>query len=95
MDGGVAPRLSPYPAGCHHYAFIFPVPPDSRVIRGCGWDDSAYKNRCYQRAGFGGRLEVCACADDNCNGAVSLQSINSVLGVLCPLVIMAVFTRFF
>lgn len=75
--------------------FVSIVPPDSRVIRGCGWDDSAYKNKCYQRSGFGGRLEVCACANDNCNGAVSVQSINSVMGVLCPLVILAVFTRFF
>lgn len=71
------------------------VPPDSRVIRGCGWDDSAYKNKCYQRSGFGGRLEVCACELDNCNGAVSLKSINSVLGFLCPLAIWAAFTRFF
>lgn len=71
------------------------LPPDSRVIRGCGWDDSAYKNKCYQRSGFGGRLEVCACELDNCNGAVSLKSINSILGFLCPLAIWAAFTRFF
>lgn len=50
------------------------VQPDSRVIRGCGWDDSNYKNTCYQRAGFGGRQEVCACETDNCNSSVSLKS---------------------
>uniref|UniRef100_U5ES22 Putative secreted protein n=1 Tax=Corethrella appendiculata TaxID=1370023 RepID=U5ES22_9DIPT len=45
------------------------LPPDSRVIRGCGWDDSNYKGKCYQRSGFGGRQEVCACYEDNCNSA--------------------------
>jgi len=45
------------------------LPPDSRVIRGCGWDDSQYKGRCYQRSGFGGRQEVCACFEDTCNSA--------------------------
>lgn len=45
------------------------LPPDTRIIRTCGWDDSTYKNRCYQRSGFGGRQEVCACETDLCNGA--------------------------
>lgn len=45
------------------------VLPDSRVIRTCGWDDSQHKNRCYQRSGFGGRQEVCACDKDGCNGS--------------------------
>ncbi|KAJ8977399.1 hypothetical protein NQ317_013303 [Molorchus minor] len=31
--------------------------PDSRVIRSCGYDDSQYANRCFQRSGFGGRQE--------------------------------------
>uniref|UniRef100_A0A182PMQ3 Bromo domain-containing protein n=1 Tax=Anopheles epiroticus TaxID=199890 RepID=A0A182PMQ3_9DIPT len=60
----------------------FPVnnlPPDNRVIRGCGWDESSYKGRCYQRSGFGGRQEVCACYDDNCNGASSLSVTFGVL----------------
>ncbi|XP_063243333.1 uncharacterized protein LOC134542759 isoform X2 [Bacillus rossius redtenbacheri] len=43
--------------------------PDSRVIRGCGFDESSYKGRCYQRSGFGGRQEVCSCLEDYCNGA--------------------------
>ncbi|GLV34675.1 uncharacterized protein CBL_09155 [Carabus blaptoides fortunei] len=45
------------------------LPPDSRVIRSCGWDDSTYKNKCYHRSGFGGRQEVCACDSDFCNSA--------------------------
>uniref|UniRef100_A0A182M2T4 Uncharacterized protein n=1 Tax=Anopheles culicifacies TaxID=139723 RepID=A0A182M2T4_9DIPT len=60
----------------------FPVnnlPPDNRVIRGCGWDESSYKGKCYQRSGFGGRQEVCACYDDNCNGASSLSVTFGVL----------------
>ncbi|XP_054268540.1 ly6/PLAUR domain-containing protein 2-like [Macrosteles quadrilineatus] len=43
--------------------------PDSRVIRSCGWDESSYKGRCYQRSGFGGRQEVCSCTSDLCNAA--------------------------
>ncbi|XP_063386652.1 uncharacterized protein LOC134672628 isoform X2 [Cydia fagiglandana] len=47
------------------------MPPDSRVIRGCGWDESSYKGRCYQRSGFGGRQEVCSCLEDGCNSATA------------------------
>ncbi|PBC26841.1 uncharacterized protein LOC122712066 [Apis laboriosa] len=43
------------------------LPPDTRVIRGCGWDESNYKGKCYQRSGFGGRQEVCSCLTDFCN----------------------------
>lgn len=45
---------------------------DSRIIRGCGFIEGNYKNRCYQKSGFGGRQEVCACSTDNCNGAHSI-----------------------
>ncbi|CAL1679594.1 unnamed protein product [Lasius platythorax] len=45
------------------------LPPDTRVIRGCGWDESNYKGKCYQRSGFGGRQEVCSCLTDYCNAA--------------------------
>ncbi|XP_053610877.1 UPAR/Ly6 domain-containing protein crok-like [Plodia interpunctella] len=45
------------------------MPPDSRVIRGCGWDETSYKGRCYQRSGFGGRQEVCSCTEDGCNSS--------------------------
>lgn len=55
------------------------LPPDTRIIRGCGWDDSTYKGKCYQRSGFGGRQEVCACYEDNCNAASSLHA---TLGLL-------------
>ncbi|KAK7868941.1 hypothetical protein R5R35_002577 [Gryllus longicercus] len=46
--------------------------PEQRVIRSCGWENSTYLNRCYQRSGFGGRQEVCSCTTDNCNGAPHL-----------------------
>uniref|UniRef100_A0A0K8T9R8 Protein sleepless n=1 Tax=Lygus hesperus TaxID=30085 RepID=A0A0K8T9R8_LYGHE len=46
--------------------------PDTRVIRSCGWDDSTHKNACYQRSGFGGRQEVCACTTDLCNSSPTL-----------------------
>lgn len=45
------------------------LPPDTRVIRGCGWDETNYKGKCYQRSGFGGRQEVCSCLTDYCNAA--------------------------
>ncbi|KOC65615.1 hypothetical protein WH47_01650 [Habropoda laboriosa] len=45
------------------------LPPDTRVIRGCGWYESNYKGKCYQRSGFGGRQEVCSCLTDYCNTA--------------------------
>lgn len=45
------------------------MPPDTRIIRSCGWDESSYKGACYQRSGFGGRQIVCACNDDGCNSA--------------------------
>lgn len=64
------------------------LPPDNRVIRGCGWDDSSYKNACYQRAGFGGRQEVCACSTDNCNGAGSLQSTFIVIGTALTAILL-------
>ncbi|XP_037024886.1 uncharacterized protein LOC119066481 isoform X2 [Bradysia coprophila] len=64
------------------------LPADTRIIRGCGWDDSSYKNKCYQRSGFGGRQEVCACDQDNCNDSTSLKS--SLAGVLALSVLMLV-----
>ncbi|XP_077290887.1 uncharacterized protein LOC143914508 [Arctopsyche grandis] len=57
------------------------LPPDSRVIRGCGWDESNYKGRCYQRSGFGGRQEVCSCTDDYCNSAPKSLPTLTVLAV--------------
>lgn len=51
--------------------FILLVPANTRVIRSCGWIESTYKGRCYQRSGFGGRQEVCSCLHDYCNGAMT------------------------
>ncbi|XP_066247751.1 UPAR/Ly6 domain-containing protein crok-like [Euwallacea similis] len=59
--------------------------PDSRVIRTCGWDDSQYKNRCYQRSGFGGRQEVCACEIDGCNASYLTTASASLIVTLLVL----------
>ncbi|XP_060522531.1 uncharacterized protein LOC132699699 [Cylas formicarius] len=48
--------------------------PDTRTIRTCGYEDSQYANRCYQRSGFGGRQEVCACQTDDCNASSLIMS---------------------
>lgn len=59
------------------------MPPDNRIIRGCGWDDSSYKGRCYQRSGFGGRQEVCSCLEDNCNtGATQVAALSLLMGAI-------------
>jgi hypothetical protein len=62
------------------------LPADTRIIRGCGWDDSAYKDKCYQRSGFGGRQEVCACPKDDCNSSTVLQS--SFIGIIAFWIVM-------
>uniref|UniRef100_A0A1B6DU84 Uncharacterized protein n=1 Tax=Clastoptera arizonana TaxID=38151 RepID=A0A1B6DU84_9HEMI len=59
--------------------------PDSRVIRGCGWDDSNYKNKCYQRSGFGGRQEVCSCSTDLCNSSSTLKALSVIFLTLTVL----------
>ncbi|KAJ9581260.1 hypothetical protein L9F63_023561, partial [Diploptera punctata] len=59
--------------------------PETRVIRSCGWDDSNYKGRCYQRSGFGGRQEVCSCLTDLCNAPVS-EAITSIRIVNCLII---------
>ncbi|EDW78036.1 UPAR/Ly6 domain-containing protein crok [Drosophila tropicalis] len=56
------------------------LPPDSRVIRTCGFQNQTSTNYCYQRAGFGGRQVVCSCDTDNCNGAGALQA--STMGLV-------------
>lgn len=57
--------------------------PESRVIRVCGYEDSSYNNRCYQRSGFGGRQEVCACESDDCNGSFRIfASFSLIFGLL-------------
>ncbi|KAI4493500.1 PREDICTED: uncharacterized protein LOC106790247 [Polistes canadensis] len=47
------------------------LPANTRVIRSCGWIESSYKGKCYQRSGFGGRQEVCSCLQDYCNGSTT------------------------
>lgn len=54
------------------------LPPDSRVIRTCGFQNQTSTNYCYSRAGFGGRQVVCSCDTDNCNGASSLSGISAL-----------------
>lgn len=61
------------------------LPPDTRVIRGCGWDESNYKGKCYQRSGFGGRQEVCSCLTDYCNAATPNVPVPTSLIVSCAL----------
>lgn len=79
--------------GCKYYALNFrnkesqlnpnlsmiAVPPDTRTIRTCAFEEGNYKARCYQRSGFGGRQEVCACESDLCNGAVTIKATFGVL----------------
>ncbi|XP_018324709.1 uncharacterized protein LOC108736682 [Agrilus planipennis] len=48
------------------------LPPDSRIIRSCGFIEANYKNKCYHKSGYGGRQEVCACDSDACNNGNAL-----------------------
>lgn len=65
------------------------LPPDTRVIRGCGWDETNYKGKCYQRSGFGGRQEVCSCLSDYCNAAKpgpDIMPLQYLLIISCALI---------
>ncbi|XP_065351332.1 uncharacterized protein LOC135946838 [Cloeon dipterum] len=66
------------------------LPADHRVIRSCGYDTSNYVDKCYQRAGFGGRQEVCSCTVDFCNSAPGISSMSVMLTVA-----VAALARFF
>ncbi|XP_026473725.1 uncharacterized protein LOC113377575 [Ctenocephalides felis] len=66
------------------------LPPDTRVIRGCGWDESSYKGKCYQRSGFGGRQEVCSCLEDYCNGSSGLQA-STITSLVCSMFALIAF----
>jgi hypothetical protein len=46
--------------------------------------------RCYQRAGFGGRQEVCSCEEDFCNSAPGLSSVSALMALA-----VAAFARLF
>jgi hypothetical protein len=60
------------------------------VIRSCGYDTSNYVGKCYQRAGFGGRQEVCSCESDLCNSAPGISSMSVLMTVA-----VAALARFF
>lgn len=70
--------------------FFHIVPPDTRTIRSCGFEAGNYANRCYQRSGFGGRQEVCACEGELCNSAVKLRT---TFGVVLS-ILVAIIARF-
>lgn len=63
----------------------FAVPPDTRVIRSCAYEPQDLE-KCYQRSGFGGRQEVCACRGELCNNSntnklnIGVLFVTSVLG---------------
>lgn len=59
-------------------SYFVAVPANTRTIRSCGWDESNYKGKCYQRGGFGGRQEVCSCTSDFCNGATNYTILNTL-----------------
>jgi hypothetical protein len=63
------------------------LPPETRYIRSCGYEEGKYRNACYQRSGFGGRQEVCACDEDECNGAATIKATFGVL--LAAIVVFA------
>jgi hypothetical protein len=63
------------------------LPPDTRTIRSCGSEAGNYANRCYQRSGFGGRQEVCACENDLCNSAIKLRG---TFGVVLAMIVAIV-----
>lgn len=63
--------------------------PDHRIIRSCAWDDSNYKDKCYQRSGFGGRQEVCSCSTNLCNGSNKISSLMTV-----PVLIIALLSKY-
>lgn len=71
----------------HLTVLVIPVPPDTRTIRSCAFEEGNYKNKCYQRSGFGGRQEVCACDGELCNGAATIKA---TLGVLLAAIVVFV-----
>lgn len=71
-------------------SWTFSVPPDTRTIRTCGFEEGNYKNKCYQRSGFGGRQEVCACDTPYCNeGAATKATFGVLLAALVVLIARA------
>jgi len=56
-------------------------PAQERVKRTCGWDTSEvkYNDMCYYRAGLGGRITVCTCQADKCNGSPIMKDSSILL----------------
>lgn len=78
-------------SGCNLIkCIIILVPPDTRTIRSCGFEEGQYRNKCYQRSGFGGRQEVCACDTAYCNeGAATKATFGVLLAALVVLIARA------
>lgn len=55
---------------------------ETRIIRSCGYFNKSLTNYCYQRSGFGGRQEVCACDSDNCNASSAIVASSSLIVAL-------------
>lgn len=66
------------------------LPPDTRVIRTCGFLNQTSYNYCYSRAGFGGRQVVCSCDQDRCNGSGALNTsfLTLAASILCGFLLM-------
>lgn len=66
------------------------LPPVKRVVRQCA-EDGEPDRACYYKAGFGGRVNVCHCFEDKCNGAGVPAAAASVaaFGVLLALRVIA------
>ncbi|XP_046619574.1 uncharacterized protein LOC124304878 isoform X2 [Neodiprion virginianus] len=46
---------------------VYELKPERRIIRTCGWDESRFRNQCYEKGGYGGYQKVCSCYGNNCN----------------------------
>ncbi|XP_050455811.1 uncharacterized protein LOC126853786 isoform X2 [Cataglyphis hispanica] len=72
----------------------YELQPNTRIIRGCGWDESSYKNMCYKRNGFGAKQEVCSCSNDYCNAATPGSGILPSQGLIFSCALMSTLLAF-
>lgn len=70
------------------------MPPNTRTIRNCGYEAGQYAGKCYQRSGFGGRHEVCACDGELCNSAVKPKAVYGVVVALFVAFLMSFWMNF-
>jgi len=56
------------------------------IKRACGYDDDKYVGECYYRGGLGGRIDVCTCTKDSCNGSNKLGNVLALS--LVPIVLV-------